>query len=194
MPAGQTTNSLDLIKKDSGDVTCTNCYKTANLGEAGKFAYTVAGGTGFSVKLSAGSTVGVEYNNIVYAGSGETVTISVTADDGYTLSNVVFNNGEVEATYNDDGTYTITMPAGDVTVTAELERIIVLGDVNFDGSVDDKDAALVLKYISENKPFYPDNEDENANALKAADADGIGGIDMLDVIKILQISEENKIA
>ena len=49
----------------------------------------------------------------------------------------------------------------------------------------------MLKYISENKPFYPDNEDENARAVTAANADGKGKVDMLDVIKILQTAEQN---
>ena len=65
-------------------------------------------------------------------------------------------------------------------------KIPLLGDTDLDGSVTDNDAALVLKYISTGKPFFEDNV-ENENALAAANADCTGDIDMLDVIKILQI-------
>ena len=68
---------------------------------------------------------------------------------------------------------------------------IILGDVNFDNVVDDADAALVLKYISANKPFS-ENADENARAIAAANADEKGEVDMLDVITIMQIAEDNK--
>lgn len=74
-----------------------------------------------------------------------------------------------------------------------VDDIVTIGDVNFDGIVNDADAALVLKYISTNEPFFADDEEKNAKAMIAANADGIGGIDMLDVIKILQIAEENKL-
>ena len=76
-------------------------------------------------------------------------------------------------------------PKANVTVRAEF---IKPGDVDLDGKVDNEDAALVLKYISYNKPFFAEEEAKNAKALKAANADGIGDVDMLDVIKILENS------
>ncbi len=51
---------------------------------------------------------------------------------------------------------------------------------------------VTLKYIGENKPFFADDADKNAKAMIAANADRKGEIDMLDVIKILQIAKENK--
>ena len=65
---------------------------------------------------------------------------------------------------------------------------ITLGDVNFDGEVTDADAALVLKYISTGAALNPDAV-LNATAMVAADVDDKEGIDMLDVIKILEIAE-----
>ncbi len=69
---------------------------------------------------------------------------------------------------------------------------LIWGDVDLNGSVTDKDAAMVLKYISTGKPFFEDDADKNAKALTAANADGKGKVDMLDVIKILQVAKENK--
>ncbi|MBR6399992.1 MAG: hypothetical protein IKS17_02050 [Firmicutes bacterium] len=65
------------------------------------------------------------------------------------------------------------------------------GDADLDGKVTDKDAALVLKYTGTNTPFFADDEDKNEMAILAANADCKGEVDILDVIKILQIAEEN---
>ncbi|MBQ6554343.1 MAG: choice-of-anchor J domain-containing protein [Firmicutes bacterium] len=66
-----------------------------------------------------------------------------------------------------------------------LTMIPLLGDADLDGEVTDKDAALVLKYISTGNPFFADDGNKNENALAAANADCTGDIDMLDVIWIL---------
>ncbi len=89
------------------------------------------------------------------------------------------------------GYYAVVTAAVDDVQTTEVKQIIP-GDVNFDNKVDNEDAALVLKYISTGKAFYPNDEEQNERAILAANADGKGEVDMLDVIKILQIAEENK--
>lgn len=56
---------------------------------------------------------------------GETVTLTVTPENGYKLSELTVKNGEtsVDITPGEDNTYTFTMPAGDVTVTVAFEKI-----------------------------------------------------------------------
>ncbi len=108
------------------------------------------------------------------------------AADGYIASNVKIGSTVLEP--DENGIYSITVKENTV-VTAE---ILLLGDVNFDKNVDDKDAAMVLKYISYGKAFFDDDNDKNEKAKLAANADGIGNVDMLDVIKILEISEKSK--
>ncbi len=67
------------------------------------------------------------------AAAGTTVTITVTPDNGYTLSTLVVNgqNGQTpKLTHKEDGKYTFTMPACGVTVKASF----TLADSKCDGS------------------------------------------------------------
>ena len=52
---------------------------------------------------------------------GDTVTLDVTPDTGYSVKSVKYNG--TEATKNADGTYSFEMPAENVTVTAEIKRV-----------------------------------------------------------------------
>ena len=52
---------------------------------------------------------------------GDTVTLDVAPDTGYSVKSVKYNG--TEATKNADGTYSFEMPAEDVTVTAEFKRV-----------------------------------------------------------------------
>ena len=58
------------------------------------------------------------------AKAGETVTVTVKAAEGYKLVKVLVSNG-IEVTANEDGTYSFAMPASDVTVSAEFEKVPV---------------------------------------------------------------------
>ena len=57
--------------------------------------------------------------------SGAKVTITATPDEGYTVDTISVtraNGGEIEVTDNGNGTYTFTMPASKVTVTATFVK------------------------------------------------------------------------
>ncbi|MBQ6553626.1 MAG: hypothetical protein IJL89_00200, partial [Firmicutes bacterium] len=119
-----------------------------------------------SLKLSGEGTKTFEIE-------GDSVTFGFTSDGGV----------------NKYGYYaTISAELTDVHTT-EVTEIPLLGDVNFDNKVNDTDAALVLKHISAGTPFYPEDDAKNAKAKLAANFDGKGDVDMLDVIKILNIAE-----
>lgn len=132
-----------------------------------------------------------------YAGmyDGEAHGITVNAPAGavvkYGLTAGTYDLDE-SPTFTEIGTYTvyykITADGCDTTTGAAKVVISTKGDVNFDGKITDADAALVLKYISTNKPFYTD-ETKNAKAKLAADVDNKEGIDMLDVIAILDMAK-----
>ena len=51
----------------------------------------------------------------------DTITLTVNPDEHYQVKSVTVNGGVVAVTSNNDGTYSFTMPDGDVTVSAEFE-------------------------------------------------------------------------
>lgn len=56
--------------------------------------------------------------------------------------------------------------------------------MNFDKTIDDTDAAMVLDFIATGREFYPDDAVKNSSAIDAANVSG-ADIDVLDVIWIL---------
>ena len=74
---------------------------------------------------SVSATVG-ENTNATRAQSGETVTLSATPDEGYTVTKVhVYNgNNTYNVIDNGDGTFSFTMPASAVTVEVEFSKTI----------------------------------------------------------------------
>ena len=70
-------------------------------------------------------TVTADKAVIAKAAMGDTriVTLTVTSDEGYAVGSVSVNDGVVDVTDNQDGTYSFIMPAEDVTVTAEFKRV-----------------------------------------------------------------------
>ena len=76
---------------------------------------------GGSVSASVG-----ENTNVTKAQSGETVTLTATPDEGYSVTNIHVYNGNEDYTVinNGDGTYSFTMPANAVTVEVEFSSTI----------------------------------------------------------------------
>ncbi|MCD7772083.1 MAG: leucine-rich repeat protein [Oscillospiraceae bacterium] len=67
---------------------------------------------------------GTVTTNVSEAEEGDTVTVSITPDDGYTVGEVTVideNGDKVEVTDNGDGTYSFTMPEGEVAITVTFE-------------------------------------------------------------------------
>ena len=67
-------------------------------------------------EVTGGSATGADGAN-----EGETVTVTVTASEGYAATGITVNPS-VEVTDNGDGTYSFTMPASDVTVTPSFAQ------------------------------------------------------------------------
>ena len=61
------------------------------------------------------------YGGLIYSPSGQTVTFSLAVPDNYSYSGVTASAGTL--TDNGDGTFSLTMPAANVTITATLEGL-----------------------------------------------------------------------
>lgn len=108
---------------DNGDNTYsfTSPREDATIDATFEAPITINCKNGGSVSASVG-----ENTNITTAQVGETVTLTATPDEGYTVTKVHVYNGN--DTYNvidnGDGTYSFTMPASAVTVEVEFSKTI----------------------------------------------------------------------
>ena len=80
------------------------------------------------------------------AGEGDTVTLTVKPAAGYQLKSLTVNqeHTKVETTKTDEGNYTFTMPTGDVTVTAEFEKLYTVTFASEDGKTVLQSSQLAL--------------------------------------------------
>ncbi|MBQ7219668.1 MAG: InlB B-repeat-containing protein, partial [Synergistaceae bacterium] len=110
----------------------TNSYYTLPLGTAqGKHGYTVTADEGITVALAENSTNGLTYDGTIYAGSGETVSLAIsggdTPENGYTFKGYKASAGMLTQSGE---AYSLTMPAGNVTISAEFVENISYKDAN----------------------------------------------------------------
>ena len=147
----------------AGNVALENTYTVANPGDPVRNVPWWDGNDGYeSTEIfdtvayinitaptngSVTATVG-ETANPATAFKGDTVNLTVTPDEGYTIKSVKYNG--TNATKNADGTYSFTMPAEDVTVTAvfghtvAIDNNITNGTVSADLPVAENNEAVTL--------------------------------------------------
>ncbi len=126
-----TDNAYTFVRIPSqGTISVTNCYYTQALGTAqGKLAHSITTNDqyislGIQGIATSGTTIGVigygtgiQYDGVLYAGSGETVCLLLDyTKPGYDASHYYAN--ETEITLNDFNSYTLNMPNADVVITA----------------------------------------------------------------------------
>jgi hypothetical protein len=139
----------------------------------------------YSITIDSGIVGGIVVSEKENAGEGDTVTLTVSPDNGKQLiagSLIVSYNTNQAAplTPGPDNTFTFTMPAYDVTVTAQFEDISSKGDVNADGLVDISDVVMTVNFIlGKNTP--------TPAQAQAADYNGDGAIDIADVVQIVNM-------
>jgi len=114
-----------------------NCYYTATMGAAqGKQANSITPGTGVTVENAGNATdytvsgitsygTGIKYNDVLYAGSGDqlslTLTNTATAPDGYRYDGYNASAGTLSG--SDADGWILLMPDEDVTIAAALAPI-----------------------------------------------------------------------
>ncbi len=141
----------------------------------------------FAITLPESFENGSVTCNKTEAAEGETVTLTVTPNDGYELETLTVTTvdattgaplrANVDVTPGENGTYTFAMPAAPVTVSATfMETASLRGDVNEDDKVDVSDVNMMVNMIL-------GKQDETA----AADLDGSGNVDVSDVNVLITI-------
>ena len=121
-----------------------NCYYSQTLGAAqGKLMRSITGDDYVTVAFSGNATtyersginaysVGIVYDNTLYAGNGETVSLnlSCTPPSGYVCSGYTTSAGTLTGSANP---YTLTMPNEDVTIQAMLEQLTPVAYIDENG-------------------------------------------------------------
>ena len=111
--------------------TPVNCYYTETLGEAqGKLAHHITGGavtptfageaTEYDVSGITTCGTGLQYGNILYAGNGEEVNLTLMATAGFSVGTVTYTpeGGTATELIPVNGVYSFTMPDADVVIDA----------------------------------------------------------------------------
>lgn len=110
------------------------------------------------------------------------ITVNTLKGGKLAVANYTTSNGTVTVTANggsvETSTETTTTTETDSTTEATTVDYSTKGDVNKDGKIDEKDAALILKFIHgiKDETFYDED---------AADANGDGVINVLDATWVL---------
>ena len=132
-----TSNCYSLVNSSAN--TLTNCYYTTTLGTTqGTLAYTA---TLAQAIVPTDASAGIFYNSKLYIGSTQTAILKYLANeggDGVTVSAITAKDeseANVTVTDNHDGTYSITMPAKNITVSGVMTDLWGLAG-GADGSED----------------------------------------------------------
>ncbi len=129
IPVGET--ATEPARPSKGDNTFTGWYTDPACTQRWDFSQPVtadmtlyAGWTPYTGSYSYEIVTDVGENGTIdvdrYATEGERVTITVSPDEAYLLDELTVTSGgkDVELTDHGDGTYSFTMPSGDVAITA----------------------------------------------------------------------------
>ena len=97
------------------------------------------------------------------AAKGDTVTVTLSADDNYYAKSVSVNGGAVAVTKNEeDETFSFTMPDADAEVTAEFAQMhnVTVTWKNYDGTTIKTDSVLApsIPVYSGDEPTRPDDK------------------------------------
>ncbi len=169
------SNNKDVPVTDNGDGTYTFTQPAGAVTVSATFVKEEP--VRYTVIIPASDSGTVEASPTT-AAAGDTVTLTVTPDDGYKVESVTVKDStgiDVPVTDNGDGTYTFKQPAGAVTVTATFVKeaysvLIPSEDITGRGSVvtDRAEAAegeTVTLTITPERGYY-------LYSLKVLDQDG----------------------
>ena len=170
--------------------TITNCYYIRTLGTPqGKQTRSITAGENVTTLENAGTPptvynvsgitaypTGIKYNNVLYAGDGDNVSLTLGHSDieHYTFNGYEASAGTLSGSANP---YTLTMPDEDVTVTAVYKTTTMRGDVNGDNQVGIADVTALINYLL--------TDDATGINLDAADCNQDNNINISDVTALI---------
>ena len=127
-------NGYDVVIGEDGTITV---YKEPEY--TGKYSY--------EIFTTVGDNGAIDVDR--YATEGDKVTITVSPDEAYMLDDMTITSGgkDVEVTDNGDGTYTFTMPSGDVKIEVTFAE-----DPNWEP--EPEEPAMPFVDVDENDWFY----------------------------------------
>lgn len=129
-----TTDSYTLVVSD-GIAEINNCYYTTALGTSqGKQVYSIVPAQNVTVQLlnleteynvsgiatNGSSPKGLKFGDAFYAASGDLLDFVLGVEEGYTASAYYVNGNKLYDDIEYMGHYSMTMPAENVTITADL--------------------------------------------------------------------------
>ena len=119
--SNKTGNALTEAPTEAGtywaEITLTNGGSGANDSATAHVVYTITD-PGYNVTLPTDLVGGTVTANKTSAKYGDTVTLTIEPDNGFAIKTVKYNDTAITA---NEGVYSFTMPAADVTVSAEFE-------------------------------------------------------------------------
>ena len=109
-------NVKELTKLPSSDSSSDNYTFSILPFEA---YYVVKNAPTYSVSIAEGMTNGTVLSDLDTAAEGDTVTLTVSSNEGYSIDTVSYNDGTDHEIAPVDGTYSFEMPPANVTVSAQ---------------------------------------------------------------------------
>ena len=115
------------------------------------------------------------------AAAGETVTLTLLPEEGYSTESVTVMNGEspVQLSTFANDICTFMMPAANVTVSAMFKASLAAGDLNGDGNVDVTDVSILINVVL--------GKEVTLAAGATTDLNNDGNIDVTDVSLLIDI-------
>jgi len=135
-PTGGSLNIVFGLNADNSETTTVREESTYQPPYTGKYSY--------EIFTTVGDNGAIDVDR--YATEGDKVTITVSPDEAYMLDDMTVTSGgkDVEVTDNGDGTYTFTMPSGDVKIEVTFAE-----DPNWE-----EEPAMPFVDVDENDWFY----------------------------------------
>lgn len=149
-----------------GTSTITNSYYTRTLGIAqGEQIYTVTADYDITIELAGDSENVLTYDGTIYAGSGKTLSLTISGGntkDGYRFMGYTASAGTLTEL---GGKYSLTMPEGNVTISAEFVENISYIDADGQNATTSDYTVLTSSMTSLTAGTYVVKENVTLSAL-----------------------------